>query len=291
MSAEFEALLTKTKSILSGINIPAQLAIIKDLMEEQRKSDPDMRRIAEIIGGDVRISAATLKRANSPFFGARGQIGSISQAVMQLGYRNVFCVVMSLSLQAASSFIKGKFMNQFWKHSNDVAASCFYLARKIQSSVKPDEAYVAGLFLDCGVPLLFQRFSDYEETYLNAVNDTSRRITDVEREKYETNHGLVGYVLCSSWDLPEEDLHCVLHHHDVSAETFADADKDDKNVAMLAIVKLSEHINNSLRELPDVHEWPRIQGAVCAYLGIDERKIESLKIDIEDMLAGEKNEN
>ncbi len=284
MNTDFQERLKATQSILSGITIPAQLAIIKDLMAEQAKEDPDMQRITDIIGSDVRISAATIKRANSPFFGARGKIGSIQHAVLQLGYRNVFCVVMSLSLQAASSFIKGQFMQDFWARSNAVAGAALFLARKLRLTVAPDEAYVAGLFMNCGIPLLSQRFKDYEEVYSAAQASSERKITDVENEKYGSDHAIVGYVVCKSWDLPEEHLRCVLLHHDLTAATLQGDEESKKTIDMLTVVKLAEHAVNIIRETPDVAEWADISEAVLANAGIDAAKLNSLVGDVKEML-------
>lgn len=70
------------------------------------------------------------------------------------------------------------------------------LAKRIgfQSS---DEAYALGLFHNCGIPLMLQRFPNYfevqEEAYFRASGDN--RVVDTENRLLNTNHSVVGYFI------------------------------------------------------------------------------------------------
>lgn len=285
MSADAQLIQT-TKRILAQIDIPPQTTIIKDLMEERRKDQPNIQRIIELIGKDVRVSAATLKQANSPIFGVRHEIVSVKEAVMRLGYQNVFCVIMNYSLRAFTQNLRGKFMDLYWKTSNDQAMISFYIARKTRL-IAPDDAYVAGLFLSCGIPVLVQRFPEYEEFYYDGITDNSSRITERELEKFGTNHALAGYVLCQLWKLPEGIFDCILRHHAVEAATFEEADKEDAAVKRLAIVKLAEHMFMHMNGGEDYYEWEEIKEPLLTYVGIDEERIDALTTEIAELLNEE----
>jgi c-di-GMP-related signal transduction protein len=55
------------------------------LLQEASRSDVDLRRVAAIISQDVTLSYRLLRRINSAYYGVRGTISSIQEAVRLLG--------------------------------------------------------------------------------------------------------------------------------------------------------------------------------------------------------------
>jgi len=45
----------------------------------------------------------------------------------------------------------------------------------------PDEAYTLGLFHDCGIPILMEKYDDYAQTIQSAYNAEGIRITQIEK--------------------------------------------------------------------------------------------------------------
>lgn len=78
-----------------------------------------MRKIAQLIGKDIALSAAMLKLVNSPFFGLSRKIDSPQQAVAILGLGNVTGIVTGLSLK--SSLGGGLNLERFWDSADRVA--------------------------------------------------------------------------------------------------------------------------------------------------------------------------
>lgn len=103
-----------------------------------------------------------LRAANSPAFGLRQKVNSISQAVMLLGLNNAISLITGLSLKMVMSG-KGKIkLDRFWDTATDTALICSILARHFKI-MAADKAHMLGLFHDCGIPLLMQKFSNYAE--------------------------------------------------------------------------------------------------------------------------------
>ena len=148
--------------ILKTITIPPCPAVVAALQEEVRRSEVDYHKIIRLISGDLGLAASMMKTANSPFFALRKKVQSVSQATAVLGLKNVINIVNGLVLQRALS-PKGVSMERFWDRSNDHAMISARLARRVPG-LNSEDAYTFGLFHDCGIPILMQRFPNYRET-------------------------------------------------------------------------------------------------------------------------------
>lgn len=145
------------RSVLQGINVPAQPQIMVDLQMEQMAPEPDLRAIARLISQDPGLSGALLKTVNSPFYGLANRVASIQQAVNLLGCNTVINLINAQSIRGELTDAAIVTLNRFWDTAQDVAMACLTLAKRI-GYASPDEAYTLGLFHNCGIPLMLQRF-------------------------------------------------------------------------------------------------------------------------------------
>lgn len=261
---------------LKGVTIPPRPTMLVDINEELKRDDPDLRRIANLIAKDVGISAAVLKTVNSPLFGLRTKVGSALQAVQMLGAKNVRNIVTGLVLRASLGG-KSLSLERFWDNSERVAGISVYLCSILPRSPK-DEAYTFGIFHDCGIPILMQRFGEYLETLKMAAGDT-RPMPAVEDERHGTNHAVLGYMVAKSWSLPPSICEAILRHHDVSIYAKSD------NVApvvrtLVAINFLAEHLNDTMIRLRSDEQWEHIGEATLDYLGLGQDEYLELREDV-----------
>lgn len=268
----------QASKIIGSIAIPPRPAAITQLMEENGKEDPDSRLIGKIIGSDVGLSAAMLKTVNSPFFGLRQKIGSVPQAVSVLGQRNVSNIIVGLALRNSLGG-KAVSMERFWDSAAKVAMVSSQLSSLVPDIPK-EEAHLFGLFRDCGIPLMMQRFPDYKETLGLANALTDKPFTSIEDERYSTNHATVGFLLARSWGLPDPICEGILHHHDYSILEFRESTINPKARTLVTIMRVAEHMVGSAQRLSDDNEWRRVGGSVLDYLGISQDEFSDLKEDI-----------
>jgi HD-like signal output (HDOD) protein len=209
MSRELD--LADAQRALQGITIPPRPEILVVLGAELRKAEPDIRVVADHIARDVGLSAAVLKSVNSPFFGLRNKTGSVSQAVQLLGVRSIGNLVAGVALRGT---IAGDqvFLSQFWNDAEKVASIAAFVAAKLPG-VSREESYAFGLFRDCGMTLLLQRFDDYRDT-LELVLHSDRPMTEIEELRHGTNHAVVGQLMAKAWFLPDAISRGILFHHD-----------------------------------------------------------------------------
>ncbi|CAK0770567.1 HDOD domain-containing protein [Gammaproteobacteria bacterium] len=270
-----------TTQLLKGIDIPPQPQVLRVVMAEQQQKDPDLRKIAAAVAKDVGLSAAMLRAANSPAFGLRQKATSISQAVMLLGMGNTVSLVTGLSLRMVMSG-KGKIrLERFWDTASDTAMICSVLARRFKI-MAADQAHMLGLFHDCGIPLLMQRFPNYVEVLRKANADTQEPITSIEDRHFNTNHAVIGYLVGRSWFLSEEIREIIHHHHD---EAFLSNPHDEVLASRISLLILAEYLCHLYHRESDDVVWQRVGSNVMQLLDLNETTLQELNEDVKDLLS------
>ncbi|NOX08405.1 MAG: HDOD domain-containing protein [Gammaproteobacteria bacterium] len=283
------------EEVLKGITIPPQPQIIVDVQMEQAMPNPDIDMIADLISKDIGISGKILKTVNSPFFGLRNRIASIKQAVTLLGIDSVINLMNAMSMHDKMLDSQGmsdeafSFMSRFWDTAADIAMASSSIAKQIGFQ-SPDEAYSMGLFHNSGVPLLMQRFSQYDINMIKeSYNGEEDRVIDVENKHLDTNHAVLGYYIAKSWRLPLPVCEAIARHHDVR-RIFSNPDSyDSELVNLLAILKMAEHIVRYYSVIggQDVdHEWDSIKDDLLMYVGFSEYDFDDLTSSCHDMGLG-----
>ncbi|MCB1859517.1 MAG: HDOD domain-containing protein [Gammaproteobacteria bacterium] len=118
----------------------------------------DASDIADIIQTDPAITAKLVKAANSAMYGHCRPVTTCTAAVIRLGSALTHKLVMSLSVRelfTSSSPILLNRMRELWRHSTEIAAICYVLAR-YDTRFSPDQALLVGLLHDIGVVAILQ---------------------------------------------------------------------------------------------------------------------------------------
>ena len=276
MTMEIQA--DEAEKIIKSIAIPPRPAVILKVMEERNRPEPDLGKVARLIGGDVGLSAAMMKTVNSPFYGLRSKVSSVQHAVSMLGLSSVSNVATALSLRSSLAGSKAVSMEQFWDTSSQIATISAHAAASLPG-VSQEQAYTFGLFRDCGIPVLMQKFPDYKNTLLAANTASDQAFTAVEDARHGTNHATVGYLLAKSWCLDEVISKGILLHHDDTI--FQSGDSALSQVCTLvAISLLAEHISNTYMRLQQDAEWDRRSATVLGYLGLPLNEYEDMQDEI-----------
>ncbi len=269
--------LEEAQKAVKGIAIPPQPKLLTEINAELQRSQPDVNKVAERIARDVGLSAAVLKVINSPFFGLRSKVSSIPNAVHLLGMNNAKCIVTGLMLKTAMGGSEALMLERFWDASEKNAKISTYLA-SILPKVPRDETYTFGLFRECGIPLLMQRFPDYKET-LKIAGGVEEPMTLIEDQRHGTNHAVVGFMVGKSWGLSEIICGAILQHHDY--DFVSETGTADPMVRTLVSINfLAEYLNDEVLRLRDNAAWRAVGGAVLDHLGIGGGEFKELREDI-----------
>ncbi len=222
---------------IKSVGIPPQPEVILKIKKEIESASPNLFRIAELVSQDVGISATTLKLASSPLVGL-GKITSVNQALNLLGTKNFYNLIVASALRDTLSFkgIDPKVFETFWRHSLQIAKACSLVMKEINKRLMED-AYLAGLFHDCSVPIMLKRFKDYQQVVDYALGPSTDAV-NVEEKLLNTNHCVVGYVLAKSWQLPQEIYDSIMWHHSTELRYL----KNDKVKLFVNCLRLAEKI-------------------------------------------------
>lgn len=267
----------EAEKLIASVSIPPRPSVVAAVMQEQHGADPDMGRIAQLVAGDVGLSAAMIKTVNSPFYGLRQKVTDINRAVSMLGMKNVVSLVTSLSLRNA---VPTQGLDRFWDSAARTALLAAYLAKQLGGAPKED-AHLFGLFHDAGIPLMMRRFEDYKDTLKQANNEHQRSFTDVEDERHGTNHATVGSLLATSWQLPEHMRNAIALHHDLGVYQ---SSLPAESLNLIAIAHLAEHIESSHSRLTSDAEWDKVGTATLAHLMLGDEQLDEIARDAREML-------
>ena len=239
--AEVEMVSQEIERVALSIGIPPCPGILLELTEETKNIEPDFSKVEKLLLRDVALSAILIKTINSSYYGLGTKISSVSQAVGLVGIPMVTSAISNLVLKNVFADIKDHInMERYWDSSAKLALSTMHLAKKIPGLNK-DDAYTYGLFQNCGVPILIQRFPDYKETLHKANNLSEGKFTTVEDEAHGTDHATVSYLMTKSWNLPEVITSAIQFHHeyDMLSDSQTKLHSDSKNLIALGL--LADH--------------------------------------------------
>ncbi len=261
------------KLLSSQIQIPPRPLILLEIDRLLQKPNNQLEEIAHLINQDVALSAAIFKLVNSSFYKMPSPIENISKAITILGLSQVSNLIKGISLRKAIGGNEVAF-EKFWERSDEIALLCAIIAKKQISAcnIAVDQAFMAGLFHECGVPILMQRFPDYCQTFrLNHGSDWPN--FREEDEHFKTDHAVVGYMVTRHWNLPEFICQAVRYHHDRLNVDYA-------ALTMVSILQLARHLHLISHRLVDP-DWPKMKNFVLEEIGVG---LEESNEFIEDVL-------
>jgi len=282
----------KAEDIVSSIGIPSQPKILMEVNDEINNPNSDLQSVSDIISRDVATAAKLLKVINSVFFGLREKVDSIQRALSLMGLQNFKKIILSSALREAFGS-KGPGSDKFWMHSMQAANIAARIAEKVGYD-PVDQAYLAGLFHDCGVPLLMKRFPGYRDLTdyalsvagADALTGKIKSVIGVEDERFSIHHCAMGRLVGKSWRLSDSVIEAIWYHHYINI----DIHKDPRVKKLSAILLLSDYLAANLLFLAGgcpidpVDEWVKLHKKVVDELEIELDDIEDLKHDAEETL-------
>ena len=264
--------------IALSIGIPPCPSILLLLAAEAKKDEPNLLRVEELVSQDVGLSAALLKTVNSPIYHLNNKIGTVRQAVDLLGLTMLTHTVSTLIVKQVFSGKDSINMERFWDSSSKLAMAASLIARRVHG-ISGELAYTYGLFQNCGIPILMQRFPDYKQTLNEANNSADRKFTEIEEAAHGTDHATIGYLLTKSWNLPIAVSHAMRFHHDYAILAEDQSMHPPESCSLIALGLLADHAvqlhfgqNFSL-------EWQKGGTLALQHFGLSEPEFEEIVED------------
>lgn len=252
-----------------GVKLPPQPRVLVELQRLLASDDYEMRSVARVIGQDPGIVALLFRAARSPAFARARNAQTLEQILMVVGIKQVFSLVQAAALSAAINDRTRRAFEIFWNRAHEIAQMAGIIAadRVSVCNVFPEQAYLAGIFHECGVPVLMMRFPKYCET-LKLENATCWPNLSEEDSKFDVDHCSVGYLVARHWGLPDFVCDAIRFHHEIPEERTVGA-----SVTLVAIIQAASHFYHRLHAVEDPL-WDKIGARVLTELGLgaDEEK-------------------
>ncbi len=194
-------------------SIPPLHAVAQRVLAVTESRDSSADDVARVLREDPMIAAKILRVANSPFYGARGQITQLSRAVTRLGtaaVRNLVLGICARNTFSANPMRMGEH-EALWHHSLAVASACELIAAHLRCQ-SPEEAFVGGLLHDTGQLAMLALQPTLFRTAQRASSDGGS-LLELEREHFGIDHAEAGFRIMSRWGLPKSICQVVLEHH------------------------------------------------------------------------------
>ena len=245
-----------------GIKIPPQPGVLIELNELLIHGDYNVRSLAKVIAKDPGITSQLFKAARSPVFGRGNQLESLDKVLMVIGIQQTFNLVRAISLTSSIADNNRREFDLFWTRSQEVAQLAALIAAERVSvcNVFPDQAYLGGIFHECGVPLLMQRFPEYCST-MNLQKSCCGPELAEEDARFNVDHCVAGYLVARHWKLPEFICGAIRYHHEFPP------DEAGAVVTLLAILQLAIHFYHRLMQTDDP-SWAWLSTPVMTELGL-----------------------
>ena len=189
--------------VAKGIRIPPQPRVLIELRKAIDSSDYTVGTISRIINQDPGLVAMLFKISRSPAFSRGRQFNKLGDVLQVIGIQQAYNLVQSIALSTAIGGETRNALARFWSRSGEVAELSSLIAEDHVAvcNVFPDQAYLAGIFHQCGVPVLMMRFPDYcKKLHL----DDTQNWPDLAEEDaiFGVDHCSIGYLVARHWGCP-----------------------------------------------------------------------------------------
>jgi len=188
---------------------PAVAAALQELAADPRCG---ARALADVVGRDVALAAAVVRRASSAAAGGRAGVETLVQAVCKLGVAELARLALAVSVGAMATQ-RGPLAllrRQRWRHA--LLAAVFAQELAPRRGLHPDQAFLAGLIHDLGAVIAIGMLEEYLATHPAAGLDAAAGDALVDELHIE-----LGLVIADRWQLPEVLREIIAYHHDASA--------------------------------------------------------------------------
>jgi len=191
--------------------LPSIPRVVALLLSELDQTDPDLRRVNQLISTDPALTVRLLQWANADVFRLAGQINSVSEALAILGLGQVRAMGAEAAASASLRAVPGIALLPFWAYSLDVAK----LARSLAGVVRQNQqaAFTCGLIHAVGELALHMGMAEAVLTLDREVAPLDLRRARLERRQWGFCYAQVGAGLARQWHLPQPIVDALEHQY------------------------------------------------------------------------------
>ncbi|MEO6281480.1 HDOD domain-containing protein [Roseateles sp.] len=203
--------------------IPSLPEGVNRILGELQKDEPDLRRVNQLLSGEVGLTVRILRLVNSARYSPGGsRVGTVEAATALLGLRATRQLVQAAAVGGAFKGVPGVDMTEFWRHSLDVAK----IAQSLAEEFRLDKgiAFTAGLLHGTGDLVLKMAMPGRASLQPGFATDDNRYEAQIADLGYA--YPEVGAAFASRWLFPEAIVEAIRFQCDPQ-------DSEDQTLASL----------------------------------------------------------
>lgn len=263
---KFENQVITKNEIFHIETLPEPSAMLMTILPLLQDREVDFSKLINAIQRDQVLVARMLKLINSSFYGVRGSVKNVSDAMTLLGVNNIKQIVFST--------ICFNLFNQDeeseWNHAYTTSLAVTNLIHRY-SLPMDNNLQLLALVHDIGKVVFRRKFDEMYQILVDDAKQDHMPIFQRERERLSYDHTDVGAWLMEAWDMPDDIVSPIFYHHmEHLPEIFT---------LETATLCLADWIDNAARGNAD-YEYPSRQWLEC---------LEVKQDDIEGLVERQKN--
>lgn len=211
-AAEVAELHERLDRQLDRVGLETQPTVAVRLLELVQNPDASLRDFTDVVKADWTLTGRLLKLANSAYYAQRSPVTKLDRALVLLGLERTKAISLGFYLSRAASPAGEKDISRaVWGESVYRAGLCASMAKAVCPSLAA-EAFVVGLMLDCGQPLM-ARLVGAPYLELRREYRSPAKLHSVEFERLEFTHVDLAVVMMQRWRLPPLLSRPISWHH------------------------------------------------------------------------------
>jgi putative nucleotidyltransferase with HDIG domain len=220
-------------------NLPSPPAVLSKIVEITADPQVSASQLEEALRLDPAISSKVLKLANSAYIGIPRTISSLNHAVVLLGNRRIYSLILGSALlgMARNHGVRSFSLIEFWRHSIITAMIAESIAKHLKRYRTIDEhgVFSGAVLHDIGKLVLEVGLPGFvKEVHLKAA---SQKKPFFEVEDSSLNHLIAGDSIAELWNFPSDLREYILNHHQP-----VQGEYQSVNVAIVHVADIMTHV-------------------------------------------------
>lgn len=265
---EVEAALAVIDRKLDAIGIASRPEVAMRMLELMGDDDAGLNDFAAALKPDVSITGRLLKISNSAFFGQRQPVTTLERACVILGLERIRAVGLGFYLSRSAAG-DDELSRVVWGQSVFRAALAAELAQAIRSPLGA-EAFVVGLMMDAGLPLLRRLLGGASFDAVYRAEDPPARQFRRELDSLPFTRDDVVVALCRRWQMPQTLALPLAWRHTAPGDVHRDA--PEHVLHRIAYYTSSVHLGPHGRP----SEALPLPSLAARYLGLDHEQLDGV---------------
>lgn len=275
---EENPILRKLKRALSSDgDFPVRAKVVSELRSMANDEDTSIAEITEIIIREPSLGTRVLHLVNSAYFGRAVPIMTVSQAVLQIGMRNLvdLCAGLILMQKFIPAAKRGGVFADNLQKSILISLITCSLGDDDDESGVAERGYLAGTFYSLGYLLLAFYFPQVYETAAKRAKARGHSIEQSISEVLGITREELSFAVVDALDIPA-------YYKDALTQAFSynEEDSDKETYVLARCLRAANIIAEAIVYTPSVNELNKALNIVRDTCGFSSSYLDSLMRDL-----------